>query len=143
MNSAIQMKKKADQNQTIYRYDLFKGSIGADGKVTKVRSVGSAYNREGQTTLTVTLKTFLEDKFFLLPNTKADNPANYVILTREIAHNIKRKYFWNSVGDGRILEGVNHGLMKLSWDVLSDDIYMSLHPMKGREAGQVDSDSAA
>ncbi len=128
---SIQSNGTPEKAIMAYRFDVFKGSVGADGKITKIRSVGSAYVREGHQTYTLTLKTFLKDRFYLLPNTKEENAhMDYVILTREPAQRINRKYFWNSVGAGQILDGDNHGLMKLSWDVLADDIYMSLHPVK-------------
>lgn len=127
--SSIESKPKSDGPVTGYRFDIFKG-IEEEGKVTKVRSVGSAYLREGHRTYVVNLKTFLNEKYYLLPNSKSDVKADFIILTREPAQNIPRKYFWNSVGDGIILDGLNHGLMKLAWDVLADNLYMSLHPMQ-------------
>lgn len=128
--NSVQMIANRTEPQNGYRFDIFKGTVGPDGKITRVRSVGSAYLRDGMKTYVVALKTFLEDRFYLLPNTKSENEAEFVILTREAAQHINRKYFWNSIGDGKILEGTNAGLLKLNWDVLSDDIYMSLHPIK-------------
>ena len=129
--------------KTAYRYDIFKGEVDALGKVTKIRSVGSAYVKEGQRTFVVSLKTFLDDRFYMLPETKPERPANYVILTREDSKNLRKKYFWNIVGEAKILEGPNHGLMKLSWDVLSDDLYMSLHPIQTQTATEAEEKSAA
>jgi hypothetical protein len=120
---------------TVYRFDIFKGVKGSDGKVSKIKSVGSSYIREGLKTYTVHLKALLKDTFYLLPNTKpTTTDAEFVILTREPAQNSGKKYFWNNVGEGRVLDGVNHGLMQLSWDVLmADDIYMTLHPLNVSE----------
>ncbi|NBU21490.1 hypothetical protein EBS43_08830 [bacterium] len=132
---AVEAKATPEKKVAHYRFDIFKGTQEADGKIRKVRSVGGAYVREGLQTYTISLKTFLNDKFYLLPNTKPENRMDYVILTREPAQNINRKYFWHSVGEGHFLEGVNHGLMKLSWDVLGDDLYMSLHPVQVNDSG--------
>jgi hypothetical protein len=120
---------------TIYRYDLFKGAKDSSGTVTKIKSIGNAYIREGLKTYTVHLKTFLKDTFYLLQNTNPRHSnADYVILTRELAQHSGKKYFWSNVGEGRVLEGPNHGLMHLAWDVfLSDDIYMTLHPINVSE----------
>ncbi len=126
---------------TRYRYDIFKGVVEENGAITKIRSVGSAYIREGQGTFQIGLKTFLNDRFYLLPDNCPDSPNNYVILTREVSRNLKKKYFWNTVGEARILSGLNHGLMKLSWDVLSNDIYMSMHPIQsGRDKAVFEED---
>src|SRR5687768_10220698 len=120
----ITPKPKEVKPVASYRFDIFKGQMGTDEKIKKVRSVGSAYLKDGQRTYIVNLKTFLNEKFFLLPNSKPENKFDFVILTREPAQNISRKYFWNNVGEGIFLEGLNHGLMKLSWDVLANDLYM-------------------
>lgn len=141
--STIENKNKESKPSATYRFDIFKGLVDEAGKIKKVRSVGSAYVREGYKTYTLTLKTFLKDRFYLLPNGKAESHMDYVILTREPALNLARKYFWNSVGEGQILDGANHGLMKLSWDVLAGDLYMSLHPIKAQEPLPIDSGTAA
>src|SRR4051794_22104094 len=75
-----------------YRFDIFKGIPDSDGKIVKVKSLGSAYVKSGQQTYSINLKTFLTDQFYLLPNTKPDSKSDYVILTRENAKNIARKY---------------------------------------------------
>lgn len=132
---------------TLYRFDLFKGVLDGSGKVVKIRSVGSAYVREGLKTYTVHLKGLLKDTFYLLQNTKPrTTDAEYVLLTREPSQQSGRKYFWNNVGEGRILDGVNHGLMHLTWDVfMADDLYMTLHPVNVTdlpEAREVTADAA-
>lgn len=137
LNSVDSIEKiKADLASPTHRYEIFKGTVDSSEKIIRTRSVGSAYLKEGQTTLTLTLKTFLDDRFYLMPDIKKESPGNYVIFTREIAHTLKRKYFWNAVGEGKILDGVNHGLMKLSWDVLAGDLYMSLHPIHSRDSAK-------
>ena len=132
---------EATEKVSVYRFDIFKGAKDAEGKVTKIKSVGAAYLREGLKTYTVHLKTFLKDRFYLLPNSKGKGFADFVILTREPAQYSGRKYFWNSVGEGQMMDGANHGVVRLSWDVLADDIYMTLHPVNVselREAAKAD-----
>lgn len=101
-----------------------------EGKVTKVKSVGAAYVREGLSTYTLHLKTLLKDTFYLLQNTKSPSP-DFVILTREPAQNMNRKYFWNNVGEGNILSG--QGILKLKWDVFADELYMKIDPISVTE----------
>src|ERR1700690_3798987 len=100
------MENQNQKKTTVYRFDVFKGTVDENGKVTKVKSVGSAYVREGLSTYTLHLKTFLKDTFYLLQNTKSPSP-DFVILTREPSQNMSRKYFWNSVGEGHVLDGPN------------------------------------
>lgn len=139
----IRQKSENQQTINVYRFDIFKGKRDNDGKVTKVKPVGAAYLRDGMKTYTVILKTFLQDRFYLLPNTKAGADCDFVVLTRELAQNIGRKYFWNNVGSGKILAGANHGLMELAWDVLAGDLYMSLHPTNVTELPEASRADAA
>jgi hypothetical protein len=114
-----------------FRFDIFKGAQDASGKVSKVKSVGSAQLTDGCKTYTLYLKTFLHDVFYLLPEQKTSRLMDYVVLTREPSRNPNRKYFWNSVGSGILLTGENAGLLKLSWDMLGcDDVYLNLYPKK-------------
>ena len=122
------VRQRLGNMATVYRFDIFKGVRSESGKVSKVKSVGAAYLREGLKTYTVNLKTFLNDKFYLLPNSKREYDADFVILTREPALNPGRKYFWNNIGDGKVMDGINSGIMRLNWDVFGSDIYMTLHP---------------
>ncbi len=126
----MSLSKEGNSKTAAYRYDIFKGVSDSDGTITKVRSVGSAYIREGQGTFLLMLKTFLDDRFYMLPDNRPDSPNNYMILTREISRNLSKKYYWNTVGEARILVGQNQGLMKLSWDVLSGDLYMAMKPIQ-------------
>lgn len=125
---SVRQRLNTQDKVTVYRFDIFKGKQDQDGKVVKIKSVGSAYLRDGLKTYTVNLKTLLGDKFYLLPNSKPEMGADFVILTREPAQNLGRKYFWNNVGDGRVLDGPNAGIMRLTWDIFAGDIYMNLHP---------------
>lgn len=126
----MRVPKTPDAPVTIYRFDVFKGRKDEEGKISKIKSVGSAYIRDGLRTYTLHLKTLLKDTYYLLPNTRPSSSADFVILTREPAQNAGKKYFWNHVGEGTFLDGVNHGVMQLAWDIFtSDDIYMTLHPI--------------
>jgi hypothetical protein len=112
-----------------YRFDIFKGEMDASGAIRRVRSVGAAHIIEGVKTYTVHIKTFLNDVFYLLPEEKKLTTADFLIYTREPSVRPGRKYYWNQVGEGRVLDGSNSGFMRLSFDVLgSDSIFMNLHP---------------
>ncbi len=127
----------------MYRFDIFKGVENADGKIQKVRSVGSAQIMEGSKTYTVYLKTLLKDVFYLLPEQKRMTRGDYVLLTREPSQTPGRKYFWNNVGECYVLGGENAGFMKLSFDLFgANDIFMNLHPMN-REAEEIVSQDVA
>ncbi len=109
----------------VYRFDIFKGVVGPGGKIEKMRSVGIAYHTEGLATYHVHLKTFLNDAFFLLPE---ETSGQYGISTRGPSTFPGRKYFWHKVGAAVVLSGQNAGLMRLSFDLVTDDIYMNLYP---------------
>lgn len=126
------MIQNAVKKTTIYRFDIFKGEEGLDGNIRKTKSVGSAYLREGLSTYTVHLKTLLKDTFYLLQNTKNPKP-DFVILTREPSQNPNRKYFWNHVGEGEVLSGINEGIMRLKWDLALGEIYMKVEPINVTE----------
>ncbi len=122
-NVSIESKPKA------YRFDVFKGVKDEQGKIHKLKSIGSAHIIDGCKTYTIHIKTFLSDVFYLLPETKRPEEADYVILTREPSQQSGRKYFWNSIGEGKLLTGENSCLVNLIWDVLGvDDIYLNLYP---------------
>ncbi len=115
----------------VYRFDIFKGAVGPEGKIEKERSVGIAYHAEGFATYDVRLKTFLSDNFYLLPE---ETSGRYSISTRGPSTFPGRKYFWHKVGDAVVLSGQNAGLMKLSFDLFTDGIYMNLYPKDSFEA---------
>lgn len=126
--------QKESQKITIYRFDIFKGVKSESGKIVKVKSIGSVFLRDGLKTYTVHLKTLLNVTFYLLTNLKkTTSNADFVILTREEAQNMNRKYFWNNVGEGILLEGENHGLLELTWDVFGGPFYMNLSPINVTE----------
>ena len=121
----------AVKGTVVSRFDVFKGYKDESGKVTKIKSLGSAYIREGLKTYTLHLKTFLKDTYYLLPNTKhISTNADFVILTREIAQNSGKKYFWNNIGEARAMKGPNAGLLELDFDLLGEDVYMPTEPYK-------------
>ena len=116
-------------------FEIFKGVKDNSGRIRKKRALGQARLFEGAKTYHVFIKTLLGSRFFLLPETRNPQKYEYVILTREPSQVPERKYYWNSVGEGKILMGQNQGLMKLEWDFFgSDDIYMRLEPMELKES---------
>lgn len=113
-----------------YRFEIFKGSLGPDGVVRRVRSAGVALLTEGMKTYTVHMKTLFCDTFYLLPEQKNRSEADFAILTRELSTRPPRRYFWHNVGTGVILPAPNHGLVRLTWDFFgATDLYMSLYPI--------------
>jgi hypothetical protein len=141
----IQSKVESNTKPVVYRFDIFKGSVDEEGLVSKIKSVGSAYVREGMKTYAVSLRTFLGEKYFLLANSRPkDGDPEYVILTREPARIPGKKYFWHNVGDGRLMGDYNHGLLKLNWDVLGCGLYMNLNPINVTESMEAEkADEAA
>jgi hypothetical protein len=135
-------EEKKTKDITIYRFDVFKGVADGEGKIQKVKSVGVAYLREGMQTYTLHLKSFLEDTFYLLKNTKPAG-SDFVILTRELAKRGNRKYHWNNCGDGTIQKGVNADLLKLEWDLFGEDVYMTVNPVHAQEIATAPEFSAA
>ena len=121
-----------------WRFDIFKGAKDNEGRVHRIKSVGSAYLVDGKKTYTIRLKTLLHDVFYLLPDEKKLTTADFVILTREPSRNPRRKYFWHNVGSGAILTGENSGFVQLSLDLFgSNDIYMNLYPKESTYETQV------
>lgn len=112
-----------------FRFDIFKGKETKEGKVLKLRSVGSATVAEGSATYHVHLKTLIGATFYLLPETKEKDAPSYSILTREPSILPGRKYFWHKVGDAKLLTGENQGLLGLEWDLFPGaSFYMNLFP---------------
>jgi hypothetical protein len=125
-------EQKKTKEITVYRFDVFKGVADATGKIQKVKSVGVAYLREGLQTYTLHLKSFLDDTFYLLKNSKPTG-ADFVILTRELAKRGNRKYHWNNCGEGTVQKGSNSDLLKLDWDLFGEDIFMTVNPVHAQE----------
>ena len=126
------LKQIVDNSErTVFRFDIFKGVVDAFGRVQKIKSVGHALINEGASTYTIHLKSFLKDQFFMLPERTHADRYDFVILTREDSFREGRKYFWNNVGEAKLLEGENRDYLKLSWDMFgADDIYLNTLPTK-------------
>jgi hypothetical protein len=112
--------------KTLYRFDVFQGEKNQDGKVTKTRSVGMAYLRQGDGRYGLRLSTFVEDYFFLLPTN--NDPGNYRVLTSLPNHSKKsnRKNIWSVVGNGRA--NTQEGLIELQFDLFEKPIYVNIFP---------------
>jgi hypothetical protein len=96
-----------------------------------VKSIGHALINEGANTYSIHLKSLLKDQFFMLPERTHADRYDFVILTREDSFREGRKYFWNNVGEAKLLEGENRDLLKLTWDLFgADDIYLNTLPTK-------------
>src|SRR5690606_14329327 len=65
------------------RHDLFKGTLDSSGKIQKIRSVGEVKRKDERSTYYVFLNGLLNEAYFLLPEKKNPNLADYVLLTRE------------------------------------------------------------
>lgn len=139
---------KESTERTVFRFDIFKGVVDTHGRVLKVKSVGHALITEGSHTYTVYLKTLLKDQFYMLPERTHTDRYDFVILTREESFKEGRKYFWNNVGEAKLLDGSNRDLLKLTWDIFgADDIYLNTVPTKktvvaGPDLSVVGSDAA-
>lgn len=116
---------------TLYRFDIFLGEE-KDGKIEKIRSVGTAFVREGYNTYSVLLKTLLKDRFHLIRGTTSGGP-DFVLVTREDSRTPRKKYFWNVVGSGSCLDGQNQGLIRLDFDLFKSGIYMSESPVSSTQ----------
>lgn len=109
-----------------YRFQVFQGDLDATGRVTKNKSVGMAYLKEGQSIFTLRLWTFSWERFYLLPN--KNDSSKYLVMTREPNRSptAKNRYFWNIVGCGKADSTL--GAIRIEFDLLSKPIYMSIHP---------------
>ncbi|HLD99191.1 MAG TPA: hypothetical protein VJB59_02965 [Bdellovibrionota bacterium] len=137
-------KQNSDKRAKIHRFDIFKGMEGDDGRIQKLRSIGSAQLMEGAKTYTVYLKPLLGSVFYLLPEEKRLTRGDYVILTREPSMTPGRKYFWNNIGECFVLGEGNSGIMRLEFDLFgAKDIYMSLHPICRGNVEEVSEQEAA
>jgi hypothetical protein len=114
-----------EQAEKLKPAKFFRFQIFTQG-IEKKNTVGMAYLKEGQTIYTLRLWTFLEDKFFLLPN--KDDSSKYLIMTREPnkSQTSKNKYFWNIVGNAKA--DSSKGVIELNFDLFEKKIYMSIFP---------------
>ena len=109
-----------------YRFEVFHGEKDTNGKVFKSKSVGMAYLRAGDQKYGLRLFTFVEDRFYLLPD--QHDPSTYLILTsiRNQSVNAQRKYIWNVIGRGKA--DTKQGLIELHFDLFDRAIYVNIFP---------------
>ncbi len=121
-----QLKKVMQNKDQYFRFQVLQGDVGADGKIKKTKSVGMAYLKDGQSTYTIRLWTFVNEKFYLIPS--KNDSSKYLVMTREPNKSLtaKNKYFWNIVGNGVADSAL--GVIKLDFDLLNKSIYLSIHP---------------
>lgn len=121
-------------DQTFYRFEIFKAI--SDGKnLTKVRSVGAAILKEGHSTYTIRLNTFISEAFYLLPGDSRFTSAEYTIMSRQNATKPGKKYIWRPVGEGRIVSDGGKPCLHLTWDMIGQgDIYMEMSPANNKTA---------
>jgi hypothetical protein len=114
------------QNNKYFRFQVYQGRKDDKGKVTKTKSVGMAYLREGQNLFTLRLWMFMQDRYYLVPS--KNDSASYLVMTREPnkSPTAKNKYFWNIVGNGKA-DSVR-GVVEVNFDLLSEPVYMNIHP---------------
>lgn len=121
-----QLKSVTQNKEQYFRFQVLQGETGPDGRIKKTKSIGMAYLKDGQNTYTLRLWTFVNEKFYLIPN-KTD-ASKYLVMTREPNKGAvaKNKYFWNIVGNG--VADSTLGVIKLDFDLLSKAIYVNIHP---------------
>jgi hypothetical protein len=111
---------------TVYRFDVFQGDKDQTGKVSKTKSIGMAYLKQGDRRYSLRLSTFVKDQFFLLPHNS--DPALYCVLTsiQNPLKNTDRKHIWNVVGNGKA--NTQEGLIELQFDLFEKPIYVNIFP---------------
>jgi hypothetical protein len=122
------LKSVTQTSDQFFRFQVLQGEVDENGRIKKTKSVGMAYLKDGQNTYTLRLWTFVNEKFYLIPN-RTDS-SKYLIMTRELnkSPKAKNKFFWNIVGNG-VADSVL-GAIKLEFDLLNKPIYVSIHPEK-------------
>ena len=103
-----------------FRFQVFVNESG------KKNTVGMAYLKEGQTMYTVRLWTFLDTKFYLLPN--KEDSTKYLIMTREPNKTPggKNKFHWNIIGNAKA--NSNDAALEMNFDLFNKKICMNLFP---------------
>ena len=91
MNSQV----NSQTNDLFYRFQVYQASPNEEGRLVRTKSIGMAYLKEGQQTITIRLWTFVTERFYLILNQK--DASKYLVMTREPNKNpnAKNKYFWN------------------------------------------------
>jgi hypothetical protein len=122
----IQESKSAIGPATFYRFQVFQGKRNSQGQIERTKTVGMAYLKEGQSTYTLRLWTFIDDRFYILQC--KDDPMKYFVMTREpnLRPDARSKYFWNIVGNARTDSAQGH--LEIEFDLLGAPIFMKLFP---------------
>lgn len=125
MQSQNQQNNQNADQESYYRFAVFLAKQ-AQEKISKGKTVGMAYLRNGQQMYTLKLWMHSLEKYFLLPS--KDDSSKYLIMTREPNRNAnaKNKYFWNIVGNAKSLS--DEGMIELRFDLLHETLYMSFFP---------------
>ncbi len=115
-----------NESPKFYRFQVFQGDVSEAGKVTKTKSVGMAYLKDGQNIYTLRLWTLLLERFYLLQNN--NDAAKYFIMTREPnkSPTAKNRYFWNIVGNGTV--NSVQGIITLQFDLFERPLYLNIYP---------------
>lgn len=122
----VKLSLAKNENDKFYRFQVFQAELNEAGKLAKTKSVGMAYLKEGQSTMTLRLWTFVNEKFYVLAS--KNDATKYLVMTREPNKNpsSKNKYFWNIVGNG-VADSIL-GVIALQFDLFGQTIYMNMHP---------------
>ncbi len=123
----MENNSRSEQSK-IYRFELVHGSIYGAKKLGQQKTVGMAYLKDGQSTITLRIWTFVNDRFYVIQNKQ--DASKYLVLTREMNKNpnARAKYYWNIVGSGQ--SDTQAGVIRLDFDLFSRPIYMNLFPEK-------------
>lgn len=126
MEKQMHTHAQNDDSKKYYRFQVFQGEPGEGGKITKTKSVGMAYLKDGQNIFTLRLWTFSWDRYYILPN--KNDSSKFLVMTREPNRNpaAKNKFFWNIVGNG--VADSTQGVIRIEFDLLSKPFYMNIHP---------------
>ncbi|HLE10975.1 MAG TPA: hypothetical protein VI754_06970 [Bacteriovoracaceae bacterium] len=126
LKTVLQTTFKNEEQPNFSRFIVYLGEEKVAGKIEKTKTIGMAYLKEGHSTYTLRLWTFLSDRFYLVPH-KYDG-GRYYIMTREPNKSLtsKNKYFWNIVGQAKV--DVPNGHVRLNFDLIEKPIYMSIYP---------------
>jgi hypothetical protein len=109
-----------------FRFQVFQGNEDSNGSITKSKSVGMAYLKDGQNIFTIRLWMLLNERFYMIPN--RNDSSRYLIMTREPnrSQKSKNKYFWNIVGNGVV--NTMLGVIRIEFDLLEKVVYLNVHP---------------
>ncbi len=120
------MNNKQTNDSKFYRFKVYQGEKDIKGNIKKTKSVGMAYQKEGQPMMTLKLWTFSSEKFYLILN--QNDASKYLVMTREPNKNqlAKNKYFWNIVGHGEI--DTFRGFVSIHFDLFNKPVFMATHP---------------